>query len=776
MEVQYYKALPDKVLANGDAHMDMREPEKLVHQRAPSSHHATDALNPLDPQCTDMDDMRIKLRDANIEKRTTPEISEGYRADIDGIRGVAIILVVLYHAGFSWVPGGYIGVDVFFALSGYLITGILLKELKATSNISFTKFYARRAKRLLPMSVFVLLSTVFVTYATRHVAEDAAATSGDVIAASLYAANWQALTRATDYFDAESASSPCLHFWSLSVEEQFYFVAPLLVFCVFMAFRFDFTRGLRSLWWTFLLLGLLSFTGSLYLVPINRNIGYLSTHLRAWELLAGCALAVYEVMEPPVAKEHSSLSGAYFLAFICLLLSCVLFDDATAFPGATAVLPVCATLVLLSVGKREPSNRLVLWMSNRKLVFVGQISYSLYLWHWPMLRWAAGRMGLQIADLPVEIVCGVLLTCFLVAWVCNKWIENPCRHSRAIKKQSVIVVLGAMSSLLVAGTAFLLFPLPSGGLFPVMETDGEDVLQSAAGRACPYRADGNFLCYLTNETSVAPRSIVMLGDSHSLQWRPAILIAAATLNADVHYWSRGSCQLMTSDKDKCISHWSMVKATFKTLKQAHAVILSEHAYYAQKLLNSGDDDALASKAAELFTYLAQYTSNIVMLQDNPTLRHHAMQTFVVDGKTCKSSKCELTRGTWPCRVPRANAMTFDDVASVFESVAKQLMRTPAFVGKRIHFVDPTTQQTCNAQYCDIWNADGVQIYRDGNHLHSSWVKTQTPSWISFLRNVLDSDTTSTHFTAPVPTVLGSDTPPTHSEEGTTTEETEQTSA
>ena len=221
----------------------------------------------------------------------------GFRPDVEGLRAVAVVLVVAFHAGLTVVPGGYVGVDVFFVISGFLITGLLVDEVRATGSISIADFYARRARRLLPAACLVLVVTVLVT-AVVLPALDRPAVAGDVQAAALFVANWRFAALETDYF-ASGGHSLVVHFWSLSVEEQFYLVWPVLVLLV--AGRRRAARRAappapratdRRLWATLAPVGLVSLALSAATTGSAGPWAYFGTHTRAWELAAGAAVAL----------------------------------------------------------------------------------------------------------------------------------------------------------------------------------------------------------------------------------------------------------------------------------------------------------------------------------------------------------------------------------------------------------------------------------------------------------------------------------------------------
>ena len=278
-----------------------------------------------------------------LEEPGNTNVEKTFRPDLEGLRAVAVGLVLLFHAGITRFSGGYIGVDVFYVLSGFLITGLITRELRANGRLSLTDFYARRARRLLPAALVVLAVTLLAS-ALILPGIRIPTVSADVASAALYVSNIRFAILANDYFAADTARSPVIHFWSLGVEEQFYLFWPAILLGVyFWARRSDDARGRLAV--AIAVIGLASFVLSLWLTNVNLPWAFFSLPSRAWELAAGGVLAVLATRftrVPALLAEGLSLAG---LAMI--VAGSLIFTGETPFPGTAALVPVTGAVFLI---------------------------------------------------------------------------------------------------------------------------------------------------------------------------------------------------------------------------------------------------------------------------------------------------------------------------------------------------------------------------------------------------------------------------------------------
>ncbi|WP_144244377.1 acyltransferase family protein, partial [Pseudohaliea rubra] len=293
-----------------------------------------------------------------------------YRPEIDGLRALAVLPIVLFHAGFAWLPGGYVGVDIFFVISGYLLGTIVSRDI-AGGRFSVRRFYARRARRLLPAMLAMLAVTLVAGYFLLLPGEllrlAQATLSVLLLVPNIYF--WES---ATSYFGLDIATEPLLHTWSLGVEEQFYLLLPALLLV---------SARLRRPWLLLAALLLISFLVNVSLMTIDSSSSFYLLPGRAWELLAGVLLGRYGGK----LRAHRGSAGALGVAGLLLCtLPMVLLDETSPFPGSNALWPVLGTAALLAATKDSDTG--VSWLLARApLVAIGRVSYSLYLWHWPVV-------------------------------------------------------------------------------------------------------------------------------------------------------------------------------------------------------------------------------------------------------------------------------------------------------------------------------------------------------------------------------------------------------
>ncbi|GGI05957.1 acyltransferase family protein [Egicoccus halophilus] len=523
-----------------------------------------------------------------------PVTPRRFRSDIEGLRGIAVLLVMIYHAGAAWLPGGYVGVDVFFVLSGYLITRGLVTELERTGRIALPTFYARRFRRLLPASTLVLVTTVLGArvFASPMVAESVAR---DGLWSAAWLANYRFVAVGLDYLAADLAESPLLHFWSLAVEEQFYVLWPLLVLGLAAAFR---GRGRRPIVAGLVVVTLVSFAWAVVDSVTDPTLAYLSLHTRAWELAAGALLALVGARLGPGAARLAAGVG-----LAAVVGAAAVFDATTTFPGPWALIPVLGTVAVLAAGDRD-RNPLAPVLDRAWLQRTGKLSYSLYLWHWPVLVLTEHALGRPLRALEA-VAC--LAASWLLAEASFALVEDPVRHSRRLAARPrnslsmgaslaagslVLSLVAAISAptltgagqseraLLEAMAQFTSDGEPDAAGKPVSVAGELDealrtILEAAgdteavpAGLTPPLAEAGERLPRIYDDGCVASgvesppcvygdpaaeRTLVLFGDSHAAHWFPAferlavergwrlvVLVKAGCPSADIHIWRDGT--------------------------------------------------------------------------------------------------------------------------------------------------------------------------------------------------------------------------------------------
>ncbi len=352
-----------------------------------------------------------------------------YRPDIDGLRAIAIIAVVFYHAGFPGFGGGFVGVDVFFVISGFLITALLFKEAVATGRLSLSAFYARRVRRLMPAALIVVAVTMLLgAFVMPPASDEQRSLARSAMAVALFGSNFFFFTTAGGYFDAPSFSMPLLHTWSLAVEEQYYLIWPLLMLLIFRFFRGSHSEeamGVRVTW-ALSVMFLLSLALSIGMTPDHRSFSFYLLPTRVWEFAIGGIVGL--AGSSLYARLRSWGEGLAALGLVLIAYAVVGFNDETPFPGSAAIIPVCGA-VLLIVGMTANEQGMVRrLLASRPLVFIGLLSYSWYLWHWPLLSfyriYSLGDAG-NLTENALAIMAALAL-----AWLTYVWIERPARTYR----------------------------------------------------------------------------------------------------------------------------------------------------------------------------------------------------------------------------------------------------------------------------------------------------------------------------------------------------------
>jgi peptidoglycan/LPS O-acetylase OafA/YrhL len=440
--------------------------------------------------------------------------TQRYRADIDGLRGIAVLLVFAYHLGTARCRGGFVGVDVFFVISGYLIGSIIHSEI-ANCTFSLASFYERRVRRIFPALFVVLCASCCFAYRNLLPIESKSFAKS-LLAATLSVSNIFFLHQ-SGYFDGPAAMKPLLHTWSLAVEEQFYIFLPFFLLAIR---RFS----PRAKLWLVATVASLSFVVSVIGVFHNREATFYLAHTRAWELLLGTLVAMDAFPRLSLLSRNvAAFSGLALIFFAGYFLSA-----ATPFPGVAALLP-CAGAALIIAGGRSGPSLASQCLSFTPLVFVGMISYSLYLWHWPMIVFQ-GMGGFLIQGVsPKTAKLAVLGASFVVATLSWRFIEQPFRGRRFMLSRPAIFSYAAASAamLLVLGSSILFTNgLPSR--FPSEAVRVASFLESSdATTESQYRVGKCFLIGKDSYNQFDPfvclhrdpqkKNYLLIGDSHAAQ-------------------------------------------------------------------------------------------------------------------------------------------------------------------------------------------------------------------------------------------------------------------
>jgi peptidoglycan/LPS O-acetylase OafA/YrhL len=467
--------------------------------------------------------------------------TQNYRADIDGMRAVAVLLVVIFHANAAWLSGGFIGVDVFFVISGYLIGTILMDEITRTGRINLIEFWARRTRRLAPSAVLVVLATLAAAWFILPPAEILRATR-DAVFGLFYVTNWQNLIDSVDYFGDRSAPSLFVHFWSLAVEEQFYiYFCILFVLAKVRSSSADQTfRRVAAL---SMVIASLSFIACVVMTRQAQPVGYFGTHTRIWQLSMGLAIALLaRAGRLPSARAAQGASG---MGLFAILFAAVMFEGEAGYPGVLALLPTLGAAALIWAGMSGQMSMVSNVLSFRVLTTIGKRSYALYLWHWPVFQLWKIQFGQWTA---VDMALAIFLTAVL-AGLSYHFIENPVRHSiylRSRPKISLTSLVAAISFAAIFAGALQyqigqrkFLALPSGQVID-LNLARRDIAAIYAAK-CHVDQPSIDLTGCVYGSVNATKTIVLLGDSHSAQWFSAVDQFGRDNGYAVHIMTKSAC-------------------------------------------------------------------------------------------------------------------------------------------------------------------------------------------------------------------------------------------
>ena len=557
---------------------------------------------------------------------------------IQGLRAVAAILVTVFHA--RLVPGGFIGVDIFYVISGYLITGLILREIEKTGTLDLRSFYQRRIKRLLPTSVFVLFVTaIFAWILFPPITRDAL--GRDLFAAATYISNYLFAWWQNDYQNLNATPSPFIHYWSLAVEEQFYLVWPL--FILFLA-----RYGKKVIFAGIAITTLLSLLFSIYLTQVAPIWAFYSLPTRAWELGFGALL----LFLPETKKKIRILP---WLGFFGIAISSFNFNENTAFPGKNALVPVLATVFLMASIKYWPP--LFNDLANSRLSqWLGAISYPLYLWHWPALVLPSSALGRPLRFYE-RFLC-ILLTIVLAHYT-SKYVEEPLRHKnfapRTIYKGAAITTAAS----LVAG---VLISFTSSS---IITTKGEvsyqfDLVQvmekpAVYGDGCHVNYGETKSGYCTYGDKESSSTIVLYGDSHAAQWFPTLEKMATERGFKLVSLTKSACPAVDAKRPdqgafKMVHCTKWRENSIKRIAEIQplAVITSSFQYFTPANSSISRAQWWNEGQRKLLKGLRGSTNNLIYISDTPRpLRDIPNCLASRDSKVCDSterSKVSVIRG------------------------------------------------------------------------------------------------------------------------------------
>ncbi|HRI55788.1 MAG TPA: acyltransferase family protein [Anaerolineae bacterium] len=634
-----------------------------------------------------------------------------FRPDIEGLRAVAILLVVSAHAGLPGLAGGFIGVDVFFVLSGYLITGLLVTEHAATGRIGMLAFYARRFRRLLPALAIMLVVTAWLAWQLMvpgRIPEQAVSGA----AASWWLSNLHYAFAQLDYFQPDQASNLYLHTWSLGVEEQFYLVWPAMLSLLLGARAWG-LPGLKAALFGLLLLSLLA---CLWFTQSSSMLAFYLTPLRAWQFAAGALVFLLapgprSTVGTPAPTPWSAATVRIPMAGLGLtlvLVAAMLLDEHTPYPGMWALVPTLGTALVLAVApRRSPTGRL---LAAPPMQFLGRISYAWYLWHWPLLV-----LGSEVFDTErTGVRLGLVLAALPLAWLSLRFVEAPVRSSRLVARYpgaTVVASLGLMIAL-----AWMFLAIQSRAMNDSLSwsgAHGEVTSPVIYEMGCDewYHSDTLRPCFFEGEGE-AGATILLVGDSVGLQWFPAFHAIVQSAGWRLIVLTKSACPMVDEE-----IYYSRIGRDYVECSRWRERVLDNVGTFGADLVVVGssggyelDDERWREGSRRVLERLAASVPRVAVLAPTPVLPFHAPE-------------CESPRGWLHRLLASPERCSFRLERSRAPNVTRILEEAVRGMGSArvVDLNDAVCPQgSCRAR------VDGLLTFRDQQHLNGRFAESLSP--------------------------------------------------
>jgi peptidoglycan/LPS O-acetylase OafA/YrhL len=673
-----------------------------------------------------------------MSRRQTRRALDRTRPEIQALRALAVMGVVVYHLWPTRLPGGFVGVDVFFVLSGFLITDHLLREHEREGRISLGRFWARRARRLLPASLLVLVVVAagvwFWVPDTRW-----AQFGGEIIASSLYVENWALAAQSVDYMALANVKSPVQHFWSLGVEEQFYLLWPLVVVVTYVAARRIGRRALPAVAIALVAVTAASFLYSVVLTAQTPTVAYFSTFTRAWEFGAGALLAVavrFGFRQLPAGVD----AVASWVGVLVIAVTMFIYDAETPFPSYTAALPVAATVLVIAGGTSHARWSPARLFGARPVQFIGDVSYGTYLWHWPLIVLAPFALG---SPNGILVSLAIIAASLLLGWASKRWVEDPVRTrsflARARTRWTLIFTAAAMAATVAVAVplaTYTIAPPPAQAAGDQATCYGAAALSDATCEpaesipltaslssfsldlppadilSCelPTTADDFRRCEFGEASAQGPH-VALLGDSHATRWVEALAEVAAASDGRLSTFLVSGCASATDQltgsawgfepvyAEQCRSTSQRMIEAIAADPSIDTVVMTD-----RTRLYVTDDAAFHPLTAEMVARtIEQFQASgkrVIVLEDPPEMN-------AVPPQGGGSAPDCLMNAASPeaCSLPRTEAEFAD----------------PMRAGAELRGAESASLDDlfCDAQRC-MAQIGGLVVYSDDNHLTRSY--------------------------------------------------------
>ncbi|OBJ53939.1 acyltransferase family protein [Mycobacterium asiaticum] len=706
--------------------------------------------------------MTVRSADTSGSPRTAEgrSVSGRFRPDIEGLRAVAVIAVVAYHAGIPGTAGGYIGVDVFFVISGFLITGLLWREIAATNTVALGRFYAARARRLLPAAATVGVVTAIVAAAVLPPLQ-ARRVFVDGIASALYVGNYRFAAQGTDYMVSDLPPSPFQHYWSLGVEEQFYLLWPALIIgTAWLARRIGRSAAGAAPYAVLLsLVGAASLAAAVVWTRVSPPWAFFSLPTRAWELAAGglVALTINQWRRLPLLP--ATVAGWGGLALI--VLTCTQLGPHTPYPGTSALLPVLGTALVIGGGCVTGGMGVGRVLCPPAMRAIGRVSYSWYLWHWPVLLLLPPLLG-DPGGLPGRLAATTVSAGLAV--ITMHAVENPGRFAAALRKsaRTSLAVAGAATGVATCACAVLLTAIPApvghgaaapqANIIALPPAPGpqvgpreaavaqafaqvrEALATSAALRAVPANLDPSLAAAAADKAPVfvngcmrswrdvgqsecatadvaSPTTVTLIGDSHAAMWNPALQQVAEQRHWRLETLAKVTCPLLDlpivspylGRKYSECEQWRAEIVSRLQVERPRLVVLSMSRRYHADFSFTSYDPAWIDAVGRVVAQLRGMGSRVLVLGPVADPQSSA--------PTCLSAHLDDAGACAPARTVAVNG----------DGIAAEQRVTAATGGSYADLTD----LFCTADRCPVVVGNTL-VFRDDNHVTTEYAQLLAP--------------------------------------------------
>lgn len=663
--------------------------------------HQQQFAKPLPPNGSDASHPRMD------RSTTSGQRDSHFRPDIEGLRAVAILLVVLFHAGVPLSPGGFVGVDVFYVISGYLITGLLVREVESSGRISLSNFYARRIRRLLPASAAMVLVVVLAGYLLLSPLERELQTRA-AFAAAAYVSNIWFQRQASDYFAPDSGQNPFLHTWSLSVEEQFYLFWPVVIAVTYRLFRSRKILGAVMLGLSFVSLGL-----CLWLARHNTPAAFFSSPARAWEFGVGGAASL--LRRSPLHERWIANTAAGVIGLLVVLVSAVFITRSTPFPGTITLAPVLGTALVLVSCASDARRGVGRILRLPVMQWLGKRSYSWYLWHWPVLVFAVAL----IPSLTLIQRVALAVMSLGIAAVSHAYLENPIRFSPYLAMRPLTtLMLGAAITTVSVGTS----RMAKRGAKAAADAPMQRAIVEASDGPEGFTRSRCLLDFATERLlpcafgdTAATTTIALFGDSHAAQWFTALDTIASENRWRFEVFTKQGCPstlvtvpLWTFNRayPEC-TRWRA--AALQRILELHPALVivansDAHVTWPDRKVIRLTPEQWREGSRRTFSILDSAGIATVALRDTPG--------FHIDVLRCLSRALGHGRPATECAASRTDVVR-EDVYSAVKKAAAGLSHVSTL---------DLTDLFCDADRCPLMR-DDVIMFRDGGHVSFRYARS-----------------------------------------------------